>query len=116
MGAGLGQGCLKTAPQSVILRCVALVNAHISADMLRFPNRHALWLTARSLFFDTLSDLAIDHVFGLQQFNFRFRIAENILQDLFGMLTQKRGGGIDFAWGFRKPDGTAHNLILPTRG
>jgi len=34
------------ALQAVIRRCVALVNAHILAHMLRFPNRHAPWLTA----------------------------------------------------------------------
>jgi hypothetical protein len=32
---------------------VALVNAHISADMLRFPKRRAPWLTARCLFLNT---------------------------------------------------------------
>ena len=39
------------APQAEIRRCVALVNAHISAYMLRFPNRHAPWLTAPYLRF-----------------------------------------------------------------
>jgi hypothetical protein len=34
-------GYLKTASQAVIRRCAALVNAHLSADRLRFPNRRA---------------------------------------------------------------------------
>jgi len=39
-------GVLKTASQAVIRRCAAIVNAHISVNMLRFPKRRAPWLTA----------------------------------------------------------------------
>jgi len=34
------------APEAVIQRCAAFVNAHISSDMLRFPKRRTPWLTA----------------------------------------------------------------------
>jgi hypothetical protein len=42
---GTSSGVCKTAPQPVIRRCEALVNAHISDYMLRFPTRLAPWLT-----------------------------------------------------------------------
>jgi hypothetical protein len=37
---------LKTAPEAMIQRCAAFVNAHISINMLRFPKRRPPWLMA----------------------------------------------------------------------
>jgi hypothetical protein len=53
------KGCLKTAPRTVIRRCAAIANAHISSNMLRFPKRRTPWLTARCLFLKTLLNLQL---------------------------------------------------------
>ena len=49
------------APQAVIRRGAAFVNAHIRLNMLRFPKRRAPWQMVRCLFFKTLLKIGATH-------------------------------------------------------